>query len=123
MDIHALRRELKSLDKRFDVEIVNDMEYPYRITCVDGRGLKYTVSRIPIGGVHKAYVQIVEEIYKLSPIHHGAKEVNRLIDEQIEKDEKAEEKSISDALEYTLAESYDIAKRREGLRINNIGIE
>lgn len=121
MEPQYLERELKKIDKGISLE-KNVKNQRWDITAVDVKRKKYLLYQIPFKDFHWMAPRVIPALWQVSPTKQGgAKNLNRKLDENIERQEKQEEKELQDALDYAGAEAYDSMRRREGQRITMPG--
>lgn len=117
MEPQYLERELKKIDRSLSLE--RDVKNQrWNVTGTDAKRRKYLIYQIPFRDFSWMAPRVIPALWKLSPAKQGgAKGVNRQMDEQIDRQEKQDEKNLNDALDYAGAEAYDYMQRRRGQRI------
>lgn len=122
MEISRFKEELRRFDPRLDFTW-NGKRSVWQVTGEDARRVRYVIYEVPLGQLDTLGPHIIQGLYDASPTKQGgASALNRLLDERIDRDERAEDRRLSDELGMLAAEAWDHADRIEGRRINNAGV-
>lgn len=111
----SFREELKKFDKKLDIEF-NGPKGQYEIYGLARGGNRYHIQWIPLGKLGLLGTHVLQALYDGDPRRQGgAKRMNRIIDQQIAEDDKAQEKHLSETMDHATSEAYDLMKRRTGM--------
>lgn len=114
MTLERLNDELKRIDRRLSCSF-NGLKSRYQVSWHGSKKDKDIIYEVPLGQLGLYANQIIEGLKKGKQF--SAKEKNRMLDEQEDREERKRDKQIEDDMEYATAESYDIFQRLEGLRV------
>ena len=118
MTPQRFKEDLQRFDKRLDIEF-NGEKMRWEIVGRDLKNKKYLIKSIPLGQMDTLGPATLQELYDCSPIKQGgAKELNRKIDEQIEKEEAAEEREMQNRIEERIEDAWQHLQYRNGYRIS-----
>lgn len=115
------RAELQAFDPKLDIEY-NGKAGQWQIVGVDRRGIKYLIKVIPLGQIDKLGPWVLQELYECSPHKQGGRELSHRLDMMRDEEEAQQEREMKSRVEAATAEAWEALQRRQGLRINNVGL-
>lgn len=93
------RKALKRFDPRLDFKW-NGRKNLWQVVGRDRRNKEYVIHNVPLGKLDELGPWIIEQMAAVTPHKQGgADEINRMLDEQIEAEEKRQEKASRDAFD------------------------
>jgi len=122
MTPQSFREDLKRFDKRLDFEW-NGLKARWEVVGKDKRNVKYVIKEIPLGQLETLGTWVLQDLYECSPLKQGgAKALNRKIDEEQERIEKAQEQEHRNKMEAVHDDAYIRLKYGIGERISFAGV-
>ena len=114
MTLERFNYELKKLNSGLNAEF-KSAKSCYSVTHKDAQGKIYLLYDIPLGKFNELSRAVLGAIMKEH--HISPMEKLRMIEEDEDREERLSEVRLSENIEHTTAESYDVLKRMEGERI------
>lgn len=112
------KKALQQFDPRLDF-VWNGKKNVWQVVGKDRKNKTYIIHSIPLGKINELGPWIIEQMAAVTPHKQGgAKEINRMLDEQIEKEEKRQEKEASDAFDSLSNDVYRTWQRKDGERVS-----
>jgi len=111
----SFRQELKRFDPRMDI-VLDRKKGLWNIVGLDKKSIKYIAKRVPFDALGK---WIICDMYDNSPMKQGGqKDLNRKIDEEIERNERIQEKDHKNKMDAVHDDTYDRLKWGLGERVS-----
>jgi len=111
------RKALKQFDRRLDFKW-NGKKNCWQVVGRDRRHIEYVIHNVSLGEIDKLGPWIIEQMAAVTPHKQGgAKEVNRMMDEQIEREEKEQEKASRDAFDAVAEDVWHTWQMVDGERV------
>ena len=120
MTSDSFRQELKRFDPRMDIELDRKRGL-WNIVGSDKKNIKYIAKRVPFHALGK---WIICDMYDNSPMSQGGhRDLNRKIDDEIERNEKIQEKDNKNKMDAVHDDTYDRLKYGLGERVSFANVE